>query len=260
MPALFSVTPSVAIDALDVVVIAPRGANCTATLSTGQQVPIDVDPATLADGCDSAAGISSGSMFAGPFDAVEWPAPVYIAGAAVRSIRSTPNGLGCALQFGASPGFLTVPNVTRGAMVDLLNACAVPGPAANAANAGTADGSSLIIGNLTNVTTAELQRIYWSFVPDEGSETEGTVTARVYGDCITTAPGAGSFDAVGLAANGLPYPIDDTTEAVMQVTQSGAGATVTMYGQNGKLSFAVVGVDGLPIVFSGVLVYRTGAE
>lgn len=254
---------TVAVDPLDVLLVAPNGSTSTTLyLAQGQPVVVAALPAEVVAELNGAAGlVGPDTLFTTPVAASEWPSPVYIAGVQVKRVQSSgATALGSMVLFALAGFMVTVPAVNLSDMVDLLNACAAPGPAANAANAGTADGSSLTISDQVNISTTALTRFFWAFVPDEGSTTEGTVTLHVYGSAITTAPGAGEFLAVGLADAGLPYSIDDTPFAVMQVTQAGAGAKVTMFGEGDYLQFNVVGVDGSPIVFSGVLVFRTGAS
>jgi hypothetical protein len=253
---------TVAVDPLDVLLVVPNGStHTTLYLAQGQPVVVNALPPAVGAELDAAAGLSApDTLFTSPVSASEWPAPLAIAGAQVKRVQ--PSGAtqaGSMVLFALSGFSVTVPDIDLDAMVALINATS-SGGGARATNAGSADGASLTIADQVNIASTSLQNIFWSYVPDpEG--TEGTVTARIYGDATTTAPGAAEFSANGLAANGLPYPVDGSgVYATLQVQQGGAGAFAKMFGENDALYFSFVGVDANPIVFTGVFVYRTGGS
>lgn len=244
------------VDVCDVDIVATTGSTCMVYFQDGSYVASSLTAAAQAAAVN---GTAEGALLTTVVTSTNF-GTCYIAGQHVKRVRAAGADSIWDMCSGLGPVYVSGVDVTAaGVLIDATGECG-GGGAPNAANAGTADGSSLTIGEQVNIASVGLNTLFWSFVPDEGSTTEGTVTLHVYGDAATTAPGAGEFNAVGLAAAGLPYPIDDTPFGVVQVTQAGAGAEVTMFGENDSLQFNVVGVDGSPIVFAVVLVYRTGAS
>lgn len=267
MPALFDASPIVSIDALDVVVVAARqsGVNtyCTALLSAAQQVPVDLTSAALVAAANAAADITSGSLFAGPFDAVEWSDPVYVAGAAVRSVRATPNGLGCSLVFGASPGMLTVPNVTRADMVTALNATATPAPPADPVTYNEAGLETMTVTGQPGTTITQANELTWARQGQEANAPDAGADDAMNVGIVVQVQTTGAF--LGFLIDGFDTltpagaPIAEFSDAcVAQGYDSGAPVAGNLRVYRGSSNRLVVQSDTATVGTQDVAVRVTG--
>lgn len=122
---------TVAVDPLDVLLVAPNGSTSTTLyLAQGQPVVVAALPAAVVAELNIAAGLGGelGTLFTAPVTASEWPSPVYIAGAQVKRVQSSgATQLGSMVLFALSGFMVTVPDVDLSDMVDLINATATGG-------------------------------------------------------------------------------------------------------------------------------------
>lgn len=120
---------AVAVDPLDVLLVAPNGTTSTTLyLAQGQPVVIAALPGDVIDELNTAAGLTEGSMFTTPVTASEWPSPIYIAGAQVKRVQSSgATQAGSMVLFALSGFMVTVPTVDLSDMVDLINATTTGG-------------------------------------------------------------------------------------------------------------------------------------
>lgn len=121
---------NVAVDPLDVLLVAPNGSTGTTLyLAQGQPVVVAALPAAVVAELNTAAGlVGPDTLFTTPVAASEWPSPVYIAGAQVKRVQpSGATNLGSMVLFALSGFMVTVPAVDLTAMVDLLNATTTGG-------------------------------------------------------------------------------------------------------------------------------------
>lgn len=200
----------VAVDPLDVLLVAPNGTTSTTLyLAQGQPVVIVALPGDVVDELNTAAGLSDPeTLFTTPVTASEWPSPVYIAGAQVKRVQSSgATQLGSMVLFALSGFMVTVPNVDLTAMLALINATSSGGGGSvNPTAAGTAE---ITFDYLDNV--AEPQEVYtsWTFVGEDGSETVGVVNLTLqFVNALPVAPGFAQLGATGAP---LPYPPDNAS-------------------------------------------------
>lgn len=121
---------TVAVDPLDVLLVAPNGSTSTTLyLAQGQPVVVAALPAAVVAELNTAAGlVGPDTLFTTPVAASEWPSPVYIAGAQVKRVQpSGATNLGSMVLFALSGFMVTVPTVDLSDMVDAINDCATPG-------------------------------------------------------------------------------------------------------------------------------------
>lgn len=120
----------VAVDPLDVLLVAPNGSTSTTLyLAQGQPVVIAAMPAAVVAELNAAAGlVGPDTLFTTPVTASEWPSPIYIAGAQVKRVQSSgATQLGSMVMFALSGFMVTVPDVNLSDMVDLINATSAGG-------------------------------------------------------------------------------------------------------------------------------------
>lgn len=120
----------VAVDPLDVLLVAPNGSTSTTLyLAQGQPVVVAALPAAVVAELDAAADlVGPDTLFTTPVTASEWPSPIYIAGAQVKRVQSSgATQLGSMVLFALSGFMVTVPDVDLSDMVDLINATTTGG-------------------------------------------------------------------------------------------------------------------------------------
>jgi hypothetical protein len=121
---------TVAVDPLDVLLVAPNGSTSTTLyLAQGQPVVVAALPAAVVAELNTAAGlVGPDTLFTTPVAASEWPSPVYIAGAQVKRVQpSGATNLGSMVLFALSGFMVTVPAVDLTAMMALINATTTGG-------------------------------------------------------------------------------------------------------------------------------------
>ena len=89
MTVFFPTGAEVAVDPLDVLLVAPNGSTSTTLyLAQGQPVVVAALPAAVVAELNTAAGlVGPDTLFTTPVAASEWPSPVYIAGAQVKRVQ-----------------------------------------------------------------------------------------------------------------------------------------------------------------------------
>lgn len=115
----------VAVDPLDVLLVAPNGTTRTTLyLAQGQPVVVAALPAAVVAELNAEAGlVGPDTLFTTPVTASEWPSPIYIAGAQVKRVQSSgATNLGTMVLFALSGFMVTVPAVDLTAMLALINA------------------------------------------------------------------------------------------------------------------------------------------
>ncbi len=120
----------VAVDPLDVLLVAPNGTTRTTLyLAQGQPVVVAALPAAVVAELDAAADlVGPDTLFTTPVTASEWPSPIYIAGAQVKRVQSSgATQAGSMVLFALSGFMVTVPTVDLSDMVDLINATTTGG-------------------------------------------------------------------------------------------------------------------------------------
>ena len=121
---------TVAVDPLDMLLVAPNGSTSTTLyLAQGQPVVVAALPAAVVAELNTAAGlVGPDTLFTTPVAASEWPSPVYIAGAQVKRVQSSgATNLGSMVLFALSGFMVTVPAVNLAAMLVLINATTTGG-------------------------------------------------------------------------------------------------------------------------------------
>jgi len=115
---------TIAIDACDVAIIAPRtvglDTDSTVMMARGQTVLPALTPAEAAAEVDATS--DGDPLMAGPYDTLELGDGCYFGGRQVQRIAPTADGLGCVVTFGNVPAVLTVPDVDVDTMTSELNA------------------------------------------------------------------------------------------------------------------------------------------
>jgi len=201
---------AVAVDPLDVLLVAPNGTTSTTLyLAQGQPVVIGALPAAVVAELDTAAGLTApDTLFTTPVTASEWPSPIYIAGSQVKRVQSSgATQLGSMVLFALSGFMVTVPAVDLSDMVDLINATSSGGGGGgNPTAAGT---SEINFDYLDNIAAPEDVYTSWTFVGEDGSDTVGVVILTIeFRNALPLAPGFAQLGATGAA---LPYPPDTST-------------------------------------------------
>jgi hypothetical protein len=210
---------TVAVDPLDVLLVAPNGSNSTTLyLAQGQPVVVAALPAAVVAELNTAAGlVGPDTLFTTPVAASEWPSPVYIAGAQVKRVQpSGATNLGSMVLFALSGFMVTVPAVDLTAMMALINATTTGGgggggsvvpwapvptsPDASALSISFA--SATRIGNVVTVAVGVL-----GISTDTRAHLEVTVplplpAASPVAGCANGDPGGGVWGALQLATPG----------------------------------------------------------
>lgn len=258
---------NVAVDPLDVLLVAPNGSTGTTLyLAQGQPVVVAALPAAVVAELNTAAGlVGPDTLFTTPVAASEWPSPVYIAGAQVKRVQpSGATNLGSMVLFALSGFMVTVPAVDLTAMMALINATTTGG------GGGTAEGytnigqweENLTDPNGTTVYGSTFGPPYWFRVGPESASGPET------GDLVTvgfTVPFSGEVvaDQPALLVSGFPFPPTPSgafsyacTLAVD--TQPDVSFSVALPPTNHDVLFAMQGVAVGP--FAGLLSFQMTFE
>lgn len=252
-------TLSIAIDACDVAIIAPRtvglDTDSTVLMARGQTVLPALTPAEAAAEVD--ATVDGDPLMAGPYTTLELGDGCYFGGRQVQRIAPTADGLGSIVTFGNVPAVLTVPDVDVDTMTDELNATGeCGGGGGGTALAGAVEWDPTPVPtNASAVVVSQSTCMEAGFIDDARKVV--TCSIALQGTCT----------AAGLVTLTIPLPVgfpcDEPTAAPAQGDPLGSGAL-------GAAISAVANGDDLVMTFTGdtaasfgvwcVLQYESGAE
>lgn len=247
---------TVAVDPLDVLLVAPNGSTSTTLyLAQGQPVVVAALPAAVVAELNTAAGlVGPDTLFTTPVAASEWPSPVYIAGAQVKRVQpSGATNLGSMVLFALSGFMVTVPAVDLTAMMALINATTTGGGGGGGASYANAIAWGPEV-NPFNATAVDVTDDALAFIGDEGSETVGVVTGGLQLTLEATAPGEVSLTTT--------VPMVPDANIFLRGAAIGPGAIVEARGfitTGGALSMSFLAATADPFAVWVLFEYRTGA-